>query len=87
MVQILIFFQIDDDESGVVPPGCGIAGTGNQSLHITSVFNPAGGASYDAGGLCGLLFCPETATRSESPNISTIGHTNLTLNFDYIHGW
>lgn len=80
------FFQIDDDESGVVPPGCGIAGTGNQSLHITSVFNPAGGASYDAGGLCGLLFCPETATRSESPNISTIGHTNLTLNFDYIHG-
>lgn len=80
------FFEMDDDESGVAPPGCGVAGTGNNSLHITSVFFPGGGASYDAGGLCGFLFCPQTATRAESPNISTVGHTNLTLNFDYIHG-
>jgi gliding motility-associated-like protein len=79
------FWEIDADEGGVLPPGCGVAG-GNNTLHITSVFFPAGGASYDAGGLCGLLFCPETAARAESPNISTIGHTNLTLTFDYIAG-
>lgn len=80
------FFKVSDDEGGVLPPGCGIASNGNQTLHVTSVFNPSGGASYDAGGLCGFLFCPQTATRAQSPNISTIGHTNLTLNFDYIHG-
>lgn len=80
------FFQVDDDESGIAPPGCGTAGTGNQTLHITSVFFPGGGAAYDAGGLCGILTCPQTATRAESPNISTIGHTNLTLSFDYIMG-
>lgn len=79
------FWQIDDDEAGVLPPGCGIAGGGNKSLHITSVFNPAGGASYDAGGLCGFFFCPETHMRAESPIISTVGQTNLTLRFDYIH--
>jgi len=79
------FWNISDDESGVAPPGCGTAGTGNASLHVTSVFNPSGGASYDAGGLCGILFCPETHMRAESPDISTIGQTNLTLNFDYIH--
>ena len=80
------FFEEDDDEGGVLPPGCGVAGNLNNTLHITSVFFPAGGAAYDAGGLCGFLFCPETATRAQSPNISTIGQTNLTLEFDYIHG-
>ncbi|MBK7130342.1 MAG: PKD domain-containing protein [Crocinitomicaceae bacterium] len=80
------FFEMDDDESGVAPPGCGVAGTGNQTLHITSVFFPGGGAAYDAGGLCGILTCPQTATRAQSPNISTVGYTNLTLSFDYIMG-
>ena len=80
------YFEEDDDEGGVAPPGCGIAGNGNNTLHITSVFFPGGGAAYDAGGLCGVLFCPQTATRAESPNISTVGQTNLTVEFDYIHG-
>lgn len=79
------FWKISSDEAGVLPPGCGTAGGANRSLHITSVFNPTGGASYDAGGLCGFLFCPETRSRAESPIISTIGQTNLTLSFDYIH--
>jgi hypothetical protein len=78
------FWTVSDNEGGVLPPGCGVAGNGNNSLHITSVFNPAGGASYDAGGLCGFLFCPQTSSRAESGNISTVGATSLTLTFDYI---
>lgn len=72
-------WQIDDDESGVLPPGCGVSGSGNNSLHITSAALPSGGAKYDAGALC------ETHRRAESPIISTTGQTNLTLSFDYIH--
>lgn len=78
------YWVINDNEGGVLPPGCGTAGNGNNTLHITSVLNPTGGAAYDAGGLCGLLFCPETSSRAESGNISTVGATNLTLTFDYI---
>ncbi len=78
------FWQINDTEGGVAPGGCGTGGNGDNTLHVTSVFNPAGGAAYDAGGLCGILFCPETNMRAESPNISTVGFTGLTLTFDYI---
>jgi len=80
------YFEVDDDEGGVAVGGCGIAGNGNSTLHITSVFNPAGGAAYDAGGLCGVLFCPETNRQAESPMINTVGQTGLTLNFDFIAG-
>lgn len=78
------YFEVDDDEGGVAVGGCGIAGNGNATLHITSVFFPGGGAAYDAGGLCGLLFCPESHRRAESPMINTVGQTGLTLNFDFI---
>lgn len=78
------FWEADDDESGLVPGGCGAAGLNNKSLHITSVFNPAGGAAYDAGGLCGILFCPETNMATQSPNINTAGVTNLVLTYDFI---
>ncbi|WP_341902616.1 Ig-like domain-containing protein [Fluviicola taffensis] len=78
------FFEVDDDEGGVAPGGCGIAGNGDATLHITSVFFPGGGAAYDAGGLCGILFCPQTDRQAESPAINTVGQSNLTLNFDYI---
>lgn len=78
------FFVVNDNEGGVAPPGCGIATNGDATLHVTSVFNPSGGAAYDAGGLCGFLFCPETHRQSETPVINTVGQTNLTLNFDYI---
>src|SRR4051812_8591068 len=60
------FFTISDNEGGVAPPGCGVASNGNKTLHVTSVFNPSGGASYDAGGLCGFLYCPQTNRRTES---------------------
>jgi hypothetical protein len=78
------FWVINDNEGGVIPPGCGVASNGNNSLHITSVFFPGGGAAYDAGGLCGILFCPETNMRAESPVINTTGFSNLTLTFDFI---
>ncbi len=78
------FWQVDDDEGGVAPTGCGVANNNDETLHITSVFNPGGGASYDAGGLCGLLFCPQTNRRAESGNINTTAHTGMTLKFNYI---
>lgn len=78
------FFVVNDNEGGVAPPGCGVALNGDATLHITSVFNPSGGAAYDAGGLCGFLFCPQTNRQSETPFINTVGQTNLTLNFDFI---
>ena len=43
-----------------------------------------GGAAYDADGLCGILFCPKTNMRAESPVINTTGFSNLTLTFDFI---
>lgn len=78
------FWEIDANEGGVDPGGCGVANNGNSTLHITSVFLPTGGAAYDAGGFCGLLFCPETNMAASSGPISTIGRTNITFGFDYI---
>ncbi|WP_430406053.1 gliding motility-associated C-terminal domain-containing protein [Fluviicola sp.] len=78
------FFTVSDDEGGVAPGGCGVAGNGDATLHITSVFFPGGGAAYDAGGLCGLLFCPQTNRQAESPAINTVGQSNLTLKFNFI---
>ena len=78
------FWTVNANEGGVLPPGCGVANNGNNTLHVTSVFNPTGGAAYDAGGLCGLLFCPLTNRRAESPVFSTVGRSNLTLSFNFI---
>jgi hypothetical protein len=61
-----------------------VANNGNKTLFVTSVFNPNGGAAYDAGGLCGILFCPQTNAAAVSPLISTVGFSGLTLAFDFI---
>jgi len=78
------FWTVNDNEGGVAAGGCGVGSNGNKTLHITSVFNPSGGAAYDAGGLCGLLFCPQTSSRAESPAFATTGYTNTQLEFDFI---
>lgn len=78
------FWTISDNEGGVTPSGCGVANNGNATLHITSVFNPAGGAAYDAGGLCGVLYCPQTSAAAQSANINTNGANNLVLSYDFI---
>jgi len=86
------FFTVSDNEGGGITPNlgaptsCGLASNGNNTLHVTSVFFPTGGAAYDAGGLCGLLFCPETNRRSESPTINCTGKTTISVNFNYIEG-
>jgi len=78
------FWKVSDAEGGVVAGGCGTSSNGNKTLHVTSVFFPDGGAAYDAGGLCGLLFCPQTNARAESPAVSTVGFTSAKLEFDFI---
>lgn len=78
------FWTVSDNEGGVSPPGCGVAVNGNKTLHVTESFNPSGGAAYDAGGLCGFLFCPESNMRAESPSMSTVGQNSVSLAFDYI---
>jgi len=65
------------------PTSCGTVNA-NATLHITSVFNPSGGAAYDAGGLCGFLFCPQSNRQTTSPVINTTGFAGLELVFDYI---
>lgn len=85
------FFVVSDAEGGGITPNlgtagsCGVANNGNNTLHVTSSFNPLGGASYDAGGLCGLFTCPMTNRRAESPVINCTGKSNMTLSFNYIH--
>lgn len=78
------FWTVGNGEAGQAVGDCGAAGGTNNSLHITSAFSPTGGAAYDAGGLCPLLFCPETNMRAESPTFSTLGESNLTFEFNYI---
>jgi hypothetical protein len=78
------FFTVSDNEGGVLAPGCGVRINTNKTLHITSVFNPSGGAEYDAGGLCGVFLCTQTNRRAESPVFSTIGFTNISVSFDFI---
>lgn len=86
------FWKVFDEEGGGITPNlgapasCGVASNGNNSLFITSVFNPMGGAAYDAGGSCGILFCPQANRRAESPIISCVGKTNISINFNYIEG-
>mgnify|MGYP000887926775 CR=1 FL=1 len=77
-------------EAYVAPPGCSAFG-GPSSNSISIGQNPAGlagntGANYDAGGLCGILTCPLTHRRTESPSISAAGAIQLTLSFDAVVG-
>jgi len=82
------FWIVADNEGGGITPdlgapgSCGVANNANNTLHVTSVFNPTGGAAYDAGGLCGLLFCPQANRRTESPIINCTGQSTITLNFN-----
>jgi gliding motility-associated-like protein len=78
------FWTVSDAEGGVAVGGCGVALNGNPTLHVTSTFNPTGGAAYNAGGLCLFGLCVTTNRRAESPVFSTVGYNGLTLNFDYI---
>ncbi|MBK7148080.1 MAG: SprB repeat-containing protein [Bacteroidetes bacterium] len=78
------FWQVNDDESGMPAGSCGNAGQNNKTLHVTSVAQFASGAAYDAGGLCGILYCPQTNMAASSPDINTSGATKLVLRYDFI---
>ena len=73
---------------GVCGSGCGA----NNTLHLGSTTAGDLGAAYDAGCDLSCFFCSgfgfcsftNTDRRSQSTNISTVGSTGLTLNFDYI---
>ena len=61
--------------------GCG---ANNLTLHLGSTTAGDIGAAYDAGGFCGFGLCTNTNKRSQSVNISTVGQSNLTLNYLYM---
>lgn len=80
-------WEINDTEGGVLPPGCGVGGNGNQTLHVTcqGTWCLGTGAVYNAGD-GGLGFYDATTNIRAQYNaaISTVGQTNLSLNFDWI---
>lgn len=69
-------WQVSDAESGMLPNTCGAAGAGNPSLYMGAVGLGALGAAY--------LSNARTNRRIASPNISTVGKTNITLSFNFI---
>ncbi len=87
-------WYISDQEDGNAPGACGSAGSGDQSLHLSSSTLGDLGAAYDASALClpgcfacdFIGFCSDVTTdvRSTSLDINTVGQTGLTLNFYYI---
>jgi len=74
-------WEINDAEGGVLPPGCGTGGNGNATLHVTCSGLLCGflgtGALYNAGNTSNIRAQYNSA-------ISTVGQTNLSLNFDWI---
>ena len=80
-------WKISDEEGGVAPPGCGVAGNGNNTLHVTcqGPVCAGTGAIYFAGDGGGLGFPGATDIRAAyTVPISTVGETNLELVFDWI---
>ncbi len=78
---------ISDEEGGVAPPNCGVAGNGDPTLHIScqGALCLGTGAIYNAGD-GGLGFAPSTTNiRAALTNpLSTIGETGLEFVFDWI---
>ncbi|MBL7897398.1 MAG: hypothetical protein JNJ99_02600, partial [Crocinitomicaceae bacterium] len=77
------FWYISCEEEGVGSGVCGApCGAGDQTLHVSTdpaLLGDLGAAYFETG-----IGMTTTNRRAESANISTIGFTNLTLNFDMI---
>ncbi len=73
---------------GVCGSGCAAVSTTATlaTLHLGSNATLGGdaGATYNAGGLCGIGICVITNQRAESPTINCTGKTGITLSFNYI---
>lgn len=76
-------FTVSDAEGGMPVGDCGVALNGNKTLHVTASLIGSG-ATYNAGGLCFIGWCVVSNVRAESPSFSTVGHSNVKLEFDYI---
>src|SRR5690554_903839 len=83
-------WEISDAEGGVLPPGCGTANNGNNTLFVTCQGQAcdllgASGAAYFAGdnGM-GLVNATTDKRAILNTGVSTIGATNLELKFDWI---
>jgi gliding motility-associated-like protein len=80
-------WKINDEEGGVAPPGCGVAGNGDNTLHVgcqgaTCIGTGAIYYSGDAGGF-GLPGATDIRAAYLNP-ISTVSETNLEFVFDWI---
>ncbi len=76
-------------ENGNAVGACGSPCGANATMHLSAaignLFCPNDcGAAYDAGGLCGIFYCPQTNRRIESPVINCTGQVGISLNFNYI---
>lgn len=89
-------FYISNTEAGLAAGNCGVSGGADLSLHLSSTTAGDVGAAYDASVVClpgcficdflGPAFCSDVTTdvRSESISFSTVGHTGMTITFDYM---
>lgn len=78
---------ISDEEGGVTPPDCGVAGNGNNTLHVgcQGAFCIGTGAVYNAGdGGAGTIFAETDIRAAYTTPISTVGETGLEFVFDWI---
>lgn len=68
-------------EEGVAPPGCGSSCVGDACLHIGANAGAGGdqGSTYNETGAVNATY-----RRAVSPSISTVGRTNIVLQFDFI---
>ena len=89
------FVSCAESNTGVGNCSSGCSLSSNPTLHISAALNNSicpndCGASYDAGGFCGIAppigSCPQTNRRIQSPIINLSGYSNLTLNFLYLEG-
>jgi hypothetical protein len=74
-------WYVSCSEEGIVPPGCGSACIGDQSLHIGSGAGGGGdlGASFNETGAANATF-----RMAVSPVINTTTYSTITLSFDFI---
>lgn len=82
-------WYISDQEGGVTPPGCGIGGNNNQTLHVGNISTSAAAFLFCPNGDCGAAYDDSgagelTNKRAESPVIDCSGQSNITVDFNYI---
>ncbi|HEY0031255.1 MAG TPA: T9SS type A sorting domain-containing protein [Bacteroidia bacterium] len=83
-------FYVSGTEKGTGLGNCGTVcgGTDNATLHVGSIAIPGfvtadAGASYNAGGICGIGYCVITNRRAESPVINCTGQSSITISCAY----